>query len=261
MLRVIVAASRVARADMRALYTPVTWTFGWLGRILTQVIFFALIGVLLEDPEAMVYLFIGQAVMVAVVEVFMTSASTTWERKAGTLPLILAAPAPLWPVLFGRSLQWIPSGVATSSIALFALGPLFGITWGFGEALLALPVLLTISIAMYPVALTVAAVSLRIPGWRNVLGNIGHLLIMLGCGVVVPVAIWPSTVQVLVQAMPLTHGLDVIRSLQQGAISSAAGESCVLLLVTGLVWMLIAATAISLFGAIGRKDGSIAFSE
>ena len=42
----------------------------------------------------------------------MSIASTTWERNAGTLPLLIAAPGPLWPVFVGRSVQWLPSGTA-----------------------------------------------------------------------------------------------------------------------------------------------------
>lgn len=261
MLSVIAAASRVARADMRTLYSPATWTFGWLGRILAQVIFFALIGLLLEDPDAVVFLFIGQAVMVTVVEVFFTVASTTWEKKAGTLPLILASPASLWAVLFGRSLQWVPSGVATASAALFVLGPALGIGWSIGAALLAVPVLILVSLSMYAVALTLAAAALRTPGWRNVLGNVGHLGIMLGCGVVVPVTAWPAGVQLLVQAVPLTHGLEVIRALQTSGPSAELLAPVALLLTTGLGWAAVAAAAFSLFASVGRRDGSIAFSE
>ncbi|GAA3066686.1 MULTISPECIES: ABC transporter permease [Actinomycetes] len=261
MLDTVIAASRVARADLKAIYTPATWVFGWLGRILAQVIFFALIGVLLEDRAALVYLFLGQAVMVAVVEVFMSIASTTWERRAGTLPLLVAAPRPLWPVFFGRSLQWIPSGAATSSVALFLLGPAFGITWDPVLALVAVPVLLTTVAAMYLMALTLAGVVLRSPRWRNVTSNVSHILVMLMCGVTVPVTIWPGWLQALGQGIPLTHGLQLIRELQAGQLGWDLGFAALLLVATGVGWGLCAAVSFTVFGEAGRRDGSIAFAE
>ncbi|WP_120005009.1 ABC transporter permease [Nesterenkonia muleiensis] len=261
MLSTVLAAARVARADLKVIYTPMTWTFGWLGRILAQVIFFAVIGVLLEDPDALVYLFVGQAVMVAVVEVFMSLASTTWERGAGTLPLLIAAPGPLWPVFFGRSLQWIPSGVATSCVALFALGPILGIFWEPGLALLAVPVLLVTVVSMYAMALALAAVVLRAPRWRNVTSNIAHILVMLLCGVTVPAPIWPHWIQMVGQLIPLTHGLEIIRGLQASYLGWDLGTAAVLLVGTGLLWALGAAAAFTLFGEAGRRDGSISFAD
>src|SRR6185312_4234351 len=106
-LTVLRHSARNAWADLRVVYTPVSWTFGWLGRIVMQVVFFALVGVLLDSPEQQRFLFIGNAVMVTAHEVMMCVASTTWERTTGTLPLLVAAPSRLWPVFVGRSLQWL----------------------------------------------------------------------------------------------------------------------------------------------------------
>src|SRR5690625_3251743 len=133
--RIIAAATRTAWADLRTIYTPLTWTVGWLGRIVMQVAFFGLIGLLLDDPAAVVYLFLGQAVMVCVVEVFMSVPSTTWERACGTLSLLVSTPGPVWPVFVGRSVQWLPSGIATASVAMFAVGPFFGLRWTLPAAL------------------------------------------------------------------------------------------------------------------------------
>lgn len=260
MLRQIMAASRVAFADMRTLYTPTTWAAGWLGRILAQVIFFALIGILLESTSAVVFLVIGQAVMVITLDVFRTVASSTWEQRTGTLPLLLATPAHLWAVLYGRSLQWVPSAVATSSVALFVVSPMFGIGWGTWEAILVLPVLVAISLSMYSVALTLATLALRRPRWRNVLGNLAPLVIMLTCGVVVPLTYWPQSVQVLAQSIPLTHGLKIVRDLEQSTVNWDVLWTLLMLIFTGVLWTLLAIASISRFASTGRRGGTIGFS-
>lgn len=117
------------------MFTPASWTFGYLSRLLTQVIFFALIGVLLDSADVIRFLFIGNAVVFMAFEAFICVATTTWERRQGTLPLLVAAPGPLWPVFVGRSVQWLPTGLLSSSVALFALGPIFGVTWRLPQAM------------------------------------------------------------------------------------------------------------------------------
>lgn len=260
-LRVIRAASRVALADLRAIYTPLTWSIGWLGRIIMQVLFFALIGSLLGSPEAVTYLFVGQAVMATVVECFMAIPSTTWERRTGTLALLVSAPGPLWPVFVGRSLQWLPSGVATGSIVLLVVAPFFGITWSPAAAALVVPVLAVIAASMYAVAITLAAVVLRGPRWRNVTSNVAHTSVMLLAGVVVPVTVLPGALQVLAQAIPLTHGLAVVRELQSAGPSGHLLGPLALTVGLGLAWYVAAGLAFTAFGGAGRRDGSVDFEE
>lgn len=259
--RVTAAAARGALADMRTIYTPFTWTVGWLGRIIMQVIFFALIGTLLGDREAVIYLFIGQAVMATVTECFMAIPSTTWERRTGTLALLIAAPGPLWPVFVGRSLQWLPSGVATGSIVLLAVGPFFGVTWSLGAALLVVPVLVVVAVSMYAVALTLAAVVLRGPRWRNVVSNVSVLVAMLLSGATVPVTIWPGWLQALAQALPVTHALEAVRLLEADGVVSEVWPLLALAVGLGAGWFVIAGLAFTLFGEAGRRAGTIDFEE
>lgn len=260
-LRIIAAAARGALADLRTIYTPFTWTVGWLGRIIMQVVFFALIGTLLGSREVVIYLFVGQAVMATVTEVFMAIPSTTWERRAGTLALLTAAPGPLWPVFVGRSLQWLPSGVATGSIVLLAVGPFFGLRWSIGAALLVLPLLLVVALTMYAVSLTLAAVVLRGPRWRNVVSNVAVLGTMLLSGATVPVSIWPGWLQVVGQALPVTHALQAIRMVEERGPSAELLPLVGISLLLGVVWYVLAAMAFTHFGATGRRQGTIDFAE
>lgn len=259
--RVVAAAARGALADLRTIYTPFTWTVGWLGRIIMQVIFFALIGTLLGSPEAVAYLFIGQAVMATVTECFMAIPSTTWERRTGTLALLIAAPGPLWPVFVGRSLQWLPSGVATGTIVLLAVGPFFGVSWPVGAALVLVLALVVVAVTMYAVALTLAAVVLRGPRWRNVVSNVGVLVTMLLCGATVPVTIWPGWLQALAQGLPVSHALTAVRSLEAEGVSARVWPLLGIALALGAAWFVVAALAFTLFGEAGRRDGTIDFEE
>lgn len=259
--RVVRASARVALADLRTIYTPVTWTVGWLGRIIMQVIFFALIGRLLGSHDALVFLFVGQCVMATVLECCMAVQSTTWERRTGTLALLMAKPAPLWPVFVGRSLQWLPSGVATGSIVLLGIGPVFGVRFGWEAASLAVLAIAVSAVTMYPVALTVAAIVLRVPRWRNVASNVTVMSLTLLCGVTVPVTIWPESVQIAIRGLPLTHTLAAVRDLQASGVSPPIARPLIAALVLGVAWYAVACCAFTVFGAAGRRDGSIDFSD
>lgn len=259
--RVIRASARVALADLRTIYTPVSWSIGWLGRIIMQVVFFALIGSLLDSADAVAFLFVGQCVMATVLECCMAIPSTTWERRTGTLALLVAEPAPLWPVFVGRSLQWLPSGTATGSIVLLAVGPFFGVHLSVAAAALAVVAIAVTAVTMYPVALTVAAFVLRAPRWRNVSSNVTVLCLTLLCGVTVPVTIWPEAVQMVAQAFPLTHTLALVRQLQENGAGGADLGSLPIAVGLALGWFVVAGLAFAGFGAAGRRDGSIDFSE
>jgi ABC-2 type transport system permease protein len=264
-VRVLRYSAANAWADMWVIFSPLTWSVGWVSRVLVQVVFFALIGLLLDSDEAVRYLFIGNAVMITAMEATMSVTTTTWERRQGTMPLLVAAPTRLWPVFVGRSIQWLPTGVITASVALFALGPAFGVSWTPTRALAVLACLVVVAVATYCFALLLSAIVLTAMDLHNVISNIAQATTMLIAGVMVPVAFWPGWVQAVAQALPLTHGLAAIRAITDApAVAPVAGEIATGLLLTlgvGAAWLLGAALLLEHLAAAGRRDGSIEFAE
>lgn len=264
-LRVLRYSTYNAWVDMWAMYSPAGWAVGWVSRVLMQVIFFAIIGRLLESSDAVRYLFVGMVVMVAAMEALTSVASTTWERRQGTMPLLVAAPTRLWPVFVGRSVQWVPSGILTSSVAMFGLGPLFGVTFSPGRAVAVFGCLVVASISTYFLAMVLGAMVLAAMSLRNVVSNIAQALMVLVCGVVVPVAFWPAPVQAAAQAVPLTHAVAAVRVLADApAGAPVAGEvlgQIGLALAVGLGWLIVAALVLERLAAAGRRSGSIEFAD
>jgi ABC-2 type transport system permease protein len=249
---------------MWVMFTPASWTFGYLSRLLTQVIFFALIGVLLDSPDLVRFLFIGNAVVFMAFEAFISVATTTWERRQGTLPLLVAAPLPLWPVFVGRSVQWLPTGLLSSSAALFALGPFFGVTWRLTQALAVCAALVVIGVSMYCMALVFGALVLAAMEMRNVVYNVATTAMMMICGVMVPLAFWPDWVGAVANAVPLTHGLTAIRTLAEspsvGPVAREVGTHLLVAVGIGAVWLIAAAVLLERLAALGRRSGSIDFA-
>lgn len=260
--RVVLASSKNAWADLAATFTPLTWTLGWLGRIIAQVIFYALIGSLLGSPERMRYLYIGAAVVATAMETLLVVSTSTRERYSGTLPLLVASPSRLWPVFLGRSVQWLPSGIATATVALFIIGPAFGVRFTLGAGFAAFGVLVLVAITTYGYGLALAALVLRYMRLRNWATNLSYTVMMLICGVTVPLAFWPAWVQWAAQLLPLTHTLESIRLLEAGApdpltILAHLGLAA----LTALAWYGLAAFLLERLATSGRRRGTIEFAE
>jgi ABC-2 type transport system permease protein len=260
-LRILVAAFTSAFADLRVTYTWRTWSFAWLSRILFQVAFFALIGRLLGSRARLDYLLVGNAVFISAMVSMLVCASTAWERQTGTLPLLTAAPANPFALFIGRSVQWVIDGSLCSTIALFVLAPIFGISLPMPVALIAVPLIFLVACSTYCFGLALAGIVLRKIGLRNLVSGLASLIIMIVCGVQVPTAFWPPPISGIAEALPLTHGLGAIRDVLEGAaigkvLLGAGLEVCV-----AAGWL--AAASLIFRGLIegGRRDGSIEFSE
>ncbi|MCC8251536.1 ABC transporter permease [Saccharothrix luteola] len=259
--RVLAAAFVSALADLRAIYTWRTWTFAWLSRILCQVAFFAVIGTLLASTERTHYLLVGNAVYIASLVSMFVCASTAWERQTGTLPLLVAAPTSPFTLFVGRSAQWLIDGSVCASIALFVLGPLFGVPLPMPRVLLAIPLIILVAVSTYCFGLVLAGVALRNLELRNLVGNLGGLVLMVICGVQVPSSFWPSPIHEIAQVLPLTHGLQAVRHLLAGAPGGSVLAEAGLELCVAAGWLTLAALTFRQFAESGRRDGSIEFGD
>ena len=79
------------------------------------------------------------------------------------------------------------------------------------------------------------------------------------CGVSVPLSFWPDSVQLIVQFLPVTHGLQAIRLVLDGASAGAVLEQAALEAAVGLGWLVVAIITMDRMANAGRADGSIEF--
>ncbi|WP_405773764.1 ABC transporter permease [Streptomyces sp. NBC_00859] len=259
--RLIRSGFRNAVADFKATYTWRSWLFAWLGRMLAQVVFFTGLGRAIGSPGEVGFLVLGNAMMTCVIDAMAVVATTSGERRAGTLSLLIASPSdPVW-VLFGRSLHWPASGVATSVVALFALGPLYGIRWQAAQVPVAVALVFLTALGTYCVGLFLAMAVLNVPQWRNVVSNCAYLAMMAFCGVQVPASFWSPAVRVAAQAVPLTHTLSALRLVVGGAPLSAVAVEAAPALLCAAGWLLAAFGAFHWMVSVrARRLGSLDLS-
>jgi ABC-2 type transport system permease protein len=252
-------AMRSGLADFSIIFTVWTWLFGWGLRILAQVLFYLVIGTLL-GPGQGEYLMIGNTVCLMAVHSLLASASLTWERQNGTLPLLVASPTPPALVLIGRSLFWIPDGLVCAMAAFVILGPVAGLH--FTAAALGWTALLLVvtGVACYGLGCFLGSLMLVVPDLRNVVGNGMVTVMMILCGVNLPHGALGPAAQAVANCLPLTHGLSAIRlTLSHGGASAEVGRQALLELAAGSVWLVLAVVALQVLARRSRRDGRALF--
>ena len=259
-VRVLRQTALAAFTEYAALYTLRTWLIGWLSRLLMQVSFYALIGRLLGSQEKVAFLVIGNAVYLVAMEACFVVLATVSERRSGTLPLMVAAPATHLTVYLGRGVHYLASGLATSTIALIILPPIFGIKLPWPQAVLILPVLLVIGISSYAYGLTLSCFVLAKPSRRWMTMNLSYLTLLAFAGVNIPLTALPPAVEILVQGLPLTHGLLAVRAIINQSSVSVIINQVFLEALVGVCWFVLATYGFSRAVRSGRRHGTLDFT-
>lgn len=262
----VVANARIARhamlcgfADYSAMFSLRTWFTAYVGRMVTQVLFFGLIGLLIEDPATVRFLVIGNAVVLVAHETLNIIAQTTWERRAGTLPLLVSSPSNPLIVFLGRSLQLVCTGLGLAAITLPMAFLILGIDFAWTQVLAALPIVVLVGFSASTFGLLLGAWTFKVIGLRLVFTNVCILTFTAFCGVSVPLDFWPDAVQWIARFLPVTHGLGAIRHLLDGADAALVWRGAGLELAVALLWLLPSSLAIRILADGGRRTGTLEF--
>jgi ABC-2 type transport system permease protein len=246
--------------DYSAIYTWKSWLAGWYLRVLSQVIFFALIGKLLRSDEQTWFLLVGNATMLAAMEGTWALNLAIWERESGALPLLVASPSSPVVVYASRGSYLIADGLASSLGALFVAGAIFGLPLPWPRILLVVPLTLVVGASAYCFGTFLGGVVLRAREISNLVANVSIVVLMTLCGVNVPLHAYPDAVAWMSRFLPLTHGLIAIRDVLNGAAAGTIAAQTGLEALIGLGWLTLCLLTFGRMVGHGRVDGSIEFA-
>jgi ABC-2 type transport system permease protein len=246
--------------DFRAFWNWRSWFFGWMLRVLTNAVVWVMLGRLVGSTTKVHFLLVGNAVASGASAAMWASAATTWPRTDGTLPLLMIAPCGALRPMMGRTVIWLLNGFATSLLSFVALFTFFDY-WPAPHCLapVACGVLL-ICLATYAFAMFVGALLSTRPRYRHMVLDITNMITLAFCGVSVPSTFWPSTIQLLVNGLPVTNGLRGIRMTIEAGTSADALYFLGLELCVALIWATVALSSLNALLDRGRSDGSIELS-
>jgi ABC-2 type transport system permease protein len=189
---------------------------------LFQILLFAYIGraAHLQSDEFYV---IGNALQYAAIPCLIAMGNTiSNEKRQQTLGAVLATPARRIPLYIGRAMPVIFNGMIVAAFSFAAGGAILGIHVPLSAiAPLALVIAVT-AFACTGLGLVTAAVGLRVLEVA-VFGNIIFGLMLIFCGVNVPLSELPGWMSTIAQGLPLTHGIEAARRIADGASLSRVG--------------------------------------
>lgn len=250
-------AFRAGVADYRAIFTWKSWVLGWMVRVVSQISFFALIGIRLHNERAAFYLLIGNALAVAAQSGIFSLNMTSAERWAGTLPLLVASPTSPVVVFASRGSYLAIDGSLSAVGGLFIAGAAFGLHLPWPRVLAVLPLTAVIALASYCFGTFLAGIVFRFRSVNSLLVLVGYVGLMTVAGVNVPLSYYPVALEWFAHFLPLTNGLLGIREVFAGARWSSVIGHAALEAAVGLGWMTAALLSFNRLASQGRLDGSL----
>jgi ABC-2 type transport system permease protein len=243
----------------RALFNwikPTIYVPTMLGAPIFQVLFFTYLG-RFRGLESDAFFVVGNAVQSCSMAAIYASAMTVAnERWMGTLSPLLASPGNRAALFLGRSVPVVANGLFVSAF-----------TFGVGRWLLrfhpavsvvpALAAVLVVTVASCTAfGLLIGSIGLRA---RDTLfgANLAYFLMLLFCGVNVPLSALPGWISGIGRCLPLTHGIMAARRVAAGAHLSDVGGLVGTELGIGAAYAAAAYVLFRYFEGAGRRWASL----
>jgi ABC-2 type transport system permease protein len=228
-----------------AMYIPTM-----LGSPLFQLIFFTKLGQFAraESPD---FYIVGNSVQAcAMASVYGMTMAVANERWFGTLGPLLASPANRAAVFLGRGVPVLANGLLVSAFTFLAGAVLLGFRPGL-DAVPPLAVILLVTVTSCTCfGMLLGSIGLRAKDFFFV-ANLAYFLMLLFCGVNIPLSQLPGWMSAVGRCLPLTHGIAAAREVAAGAsLSDVTG----LVVTEAGIGVAYAAAAFLLFQILERES-------
>jgi ABC-2 type transport system permease protein len=221
-----------------------------LGSPLFQLVFFTKLGEFAHARDASFYV-VGNAVQVcAMSSVYGMTMAIANERWFGTLGPLLASPANRAAVFLGRGVPVLANGMLVSVFGFVVGAALLGFRPGWSAVPALATVVVVTAMSCTAFGMLLGSIGLRAKDFFFA-ANLAYFLMLLFCGVNIPIESLPAWMEAVSRCLPLTHGIMAAREVAGGA---ALAE------VSGLVWTEVgigaayAAAAFGLFRLLERES-------
>jgi ABC-2 type transport system permease protein len=243
----------------RALFNWISpWIFipTMLGSPLFQILFFTYLGRFsgLQDDAFFV---VGNGVQVcAMSSVYGATMAIANERYLGTLSALLATPARRGPLFLGRAVPYIANGMLVSAFGLLVGALLLDFDPRAASIpALALVLLVTVS-SCTAFGLLLGSIGLRA---RDVFfaSNLAYFLMLLFCGVNIPLDDLPGWMAAIGRGLPITHGIEAARGVAAGQPLTDVAGLVATEAAIGAVYGITAFALFRFFEVEGRRRASL----
>jgi ABC-2 type transport system permease protein len=215
-LRIFFVGGAIAYRGLFNWIRPAMYIPTMLGSPLFQLIFFTKLGQY-AHAESRDFYIVGNATQTcAMASVYGMTMAIANERWFGTLGPLLASPANRAAVFLGRGVPVLANGLLVSGFTYLAGVALLGFRPPLSSvpALVLIVVVTTISCTAFGMLL--GSTSLRAKDFFFA-ANLTYFLMLLLCGVNIPLGDLPGPLAAIGRCLPLTHGIAAAREVAAGA--------------------------------------------
>ena len=222
----------------------------------TQIIFFAYLGrtAHLESDDWFV---VGNAVQSAsLAALFGMGFAIDGERWTQTLSAVLATPANRAALFLGRAGPVLVNAAVTAATGFIGGALLLGFRMPWSAVPPTILLILLASFASTGLGMLTGAVGLRM---RDVpiIANLTMAVLLIFCGVNVPLDKLPDWMHTIAEALPLTHAIEAARQVADGASLASVKEPVFIELALGIAYLLAGFVLLRWFELQGRRRGTL----
>jgi ABC-2 type transport system permease protein len=188
-----------------------------LGSPLFQIVFFTYLGRFSGAKENDAFFIVGNAVQVcAMSSVYGMTMAVANERWFGTLGPLLASPANRLAVFLGRGLPVLANALVVSLFGFLVGVVLLGFRPGWDVVPALAAVVLATALSCTAFGMLLGSIGLRAKDFFFA-ANLAYFLMLLFCGVNIPLDVLPGWMEAVGRCLPLTHGIAAAREVAPGA--------------------------------------------
>jgi len=216
-LRLFWSGARASWATYLVELTPTIFLGMRIPRILLQSLFFVYLAKAAGGEPLARFALIGNAVQIAVFMVMLSMEEVIESEKwNNTFQYLIAAPSSWFPTMLGKSMSYYGDALIASTVTFSVLIPVLAIQISFLNLLSSVPVILISLASASALGWCIGAFSLPIRYGYMICNWFAYAMIVF-CGVNIPTSALPPAVQVIGNLLPVTHGLQAVRALIDGA--------------------------------------------
>ncbi|MDQ6748252.1 MAG: ABC transporter permease, partial [Candidatus Dormibacteraeota bacterium] len=241
----------------RALFNwirPAVYIPSMLGAPIFQILFFTYLG-RYSGVRNDAYFVVGNAVQVCSMSaIYAMTMALANERNFQTLSPLLATPANRLALVIGRGIPVIANGLLVSAFGFLVGVVLLHFRPGWHTVPALVLVLLVTVTSCTGLGMVLGSFGLRV---RDVffLSNLAYFLMLLFCGINVPLDVLPPFMQAIGNVIPLTHGVAAARVIAGGGGLTAASGQLASEAAVGVAYVALAFTMFRFFEHQGRSAG------
>jgi len=255
-LRLLWSGVRASWATYLVELTPTVF-FGFrIPRILLQSLFFVFLAKAAGGDQMARFAMIGNGVQIAVFMVMLSMEEVIESEKwNSTFQYLIAAPSSWFPSMLGKSASYFGDALIASTVTFAVLIPLLHLQIFFVDLLRAVPIILLIFVSASALGWSIGAFSLPIRYGYMICNWFAYAMIIF-CGINFPVSALPPVVQFIGKLLPVTHGLQAVRAVVDGATYASVWPLIAKEMLLALAYGAIAWLAFGYRMRVTRQRGS-----